>query len=108
MKIDFAISIDETEAAKAAIEAALKASFAPPNYSGDKGGAGYEAVKKQVAAHINSLDLSAEIARIAAAKLPAMIDDVVGEALAAAIKKRAKALQAQGELTLGADPGKVA
>ncbi len=102
MKIDVSVSIDAQQPVQAAVSQAWSQMFSPPKYAGEKGGPGWEAVRHQVLRYIDSLDLTAEIERAAKARLPALVDDVVSATLSAAIKKRAKALQEAGQLTLGA------
>ena len=104
MKIDVSVSIDAQQPVQQAVAQCWASMFDRPKYSGEKGGQGWEAVRHQVVRYIESLDLTAEIERAAKAKLPAMVDDVVGAALSAAIKKRAKSMQDSGQLTLGATP----
>ena len=102
MKIEVAVSFEEQQAVQAAVSQCWASMFDRPKYSGDNGGQGWEAVKHQVTRYIDGLDLTDEIERVAKSRLPALVDEVVSAALSAAIKKRAKALQEAGQMTLGA------
>jgi hypothetical protein len=90
MQIEVAVSIDAHQPVQAAVAQCWAQMFERPKYSGEKGGPGWEAVRHQVLRYIDGLDLTAEIGRAAQAKLPAIVDDIVEAALAAAVKKRAK------------------
>jgi hypothetical protein len=103
MKIDVSVSIDGEQPVRDAVNRCWAEMFAPPKHSLEKGGAGYQAVKKQVLAYIETLDITAEIARIAPAKLAATVDDVVHDALMAAVKKKAKAMRDTGQLLAGVE-----
>jgi len=102
MQIEVAVSIDAQQPVQAAVAQCWVQMFERPKYSGEKGGPGWEAVRHQVVRYIDGLDLSAEIERVAKSRLPMLVDEVVSAALSAAIKKRAKALQEAGQMTIGA------
>lgn len=72
--------------------------FTPPEYRGDATRPGWHEVQKQVAAHIQSLDLSKIIARIAAEKVCGVVDEIVTAHLREAAKKKAKEMNAMGTL----------
>jgi hypothetical protein len=97
MQIEVAVSIDARQPVEQAVSQCWEQMFKRPNYSSEKGGPGWEAVRHQVVRYIDGLDLTSEIHRAAQARLPALVDDVVSAALSAAIKKRAKALQSAAQ-----------
>ena len=90
-EITTTINIDAQTIAEAAAIEAVRRAFAAPKYAGEVGGPGFEEVKAQVRRHIATLNLVGVVAESIAKQLPGVVDDVVGELLAAAVKKRAKA-----------------
>ena len=96
--MEFAIQIDAHAIAQSAVDEAVRKAFAASKYSGEPGGTGFEEVKAQVKRHITALNLGDVIAESIARQLPVVVNDVVGEMLAAAVKKRAKANNALFEV----------
>ena len=97
MQIEVTAKIDAMEPMEKALSVCWAQMFERPKH-GDTGGPGWEAVRRQVLRYIESLDLTAEIELAAISKLPALVDEAVSAALSAAIKKRAAAMQAAGQL----------
>ena len=87
---EITINIDAQPIAQAAADEAVRRTFAMPKYGGDPGGPGFEEVKVQVQRRIAALDLGSLIDASIAKQLPGVVDDVVGDLLVAAVKKRAK------------------
>ena len=88
---EITINIDAHLIAEAAAIEAVRRAFSASKYAGEAGGPGFEEVKAQVRRRVAALDLGDMIDASIAKQLPAVVDDVVGELLAAAVKKRAKA-----------------
>lgn len=107
MKIDVSVSINAQQPVEVAVQQCWAAMFQPPKYNGEKGGPGWEVVRHQVLRYVESLDLEAEITRVAQARLPTLVDETVSALLAAAIRKKAKAMQDTGQMTLGGMPSGV-
>ena len=87
---EITINIDTQPIAQAAADEAARRAFAAPKYAGEIGGPGFEEVKMQVKRRIAAMDLGSLIDASIAKQLPGVVDDVVGELIAAAVKKRAK------------------
>ena len=94
--IELTIKLD-TDKVEEAIRAAWQKEFLAPGYR-ECGGAGWLEVVRQVKAHIETLDLSPYIARIAKAKLEAVVDEAVTIALREKAKQRVKAMMIDGSL----------
>lgn len=83
--IELTIKLDTTKVEEA-IRTAWQREFSVGDGYRDSGGSGWTEVKRQVVAHIATLDLSAAIAVAAKAR----IDDVVNEAVTVALREKAK------------------
>ena len=97
--IELTIKLD-TEKVEEAIRVAWQREFSVPDaYSrGDKGGAGWQEVMRQVKEHIESIDLSEAIARAAKARIANVVDEAVTNALKEKVKQRAKEMMKEGTL----------
>lgn len=95
--IEVTIKLNET-IIEGAVWEAYKQAFKAPEYGGRTGGAGWEEVKRQVADHIVTLDLSSMIAAAAKKSLVGVVEEVVDAALRAAVKQRAKEMRIGGTL----------
>lgn len=83
--IELTIKLD-TEKVEEAIRAAWIREFHQATGYRDESGAGWKEVQRQVKAHIETLDLSAVIAKAARAQ----IDDVVNQVVTEALRNKAK------------------
>lgn len=98
--IEITLKLD-TEKVEQAIRDVWQREFSPGSqgyYKDAPTGAGWDEITRQVRAHIQTMDLSEEIARAAKAQLAGVVDEVVAAALRDAAKKRAKEMVKNGEL----------
>lgn len=96
--IELTIKLD-TDKVEEAIRAAWQKEFqVPDRYTGTAPGAGWQEVMRQVRAHIETLDLSSYISRIAKAKLDDVVNEAVTIALREKAKQRVKAMMIDGSL----------
>lgn len=98
MSIEITLHLDETKV-KAAVEAAWAREFAPADgYHDSKAGAGWAEVVAQVRAHIQAMDLSAVIARVARDRIDHVVDEVMTGLLRSKAKEKAKEMMRDGSL----------
>lgn len=98
--IELTIKLD-TDKVEAAIRDAWQREFRPPesgSYRQDQGGSGWCEVVRQIKKHVETLDLSSEITRIAKAKLADVVDEAVTQVLREKVKQRAKEMMRDGTL----------
>ena len=96
--IEITIQLDEAEM-RAAILGAWVKEFAPPSKFGTGDvGAGWAEVMRQVRQHIETLDLSAEIAAAAKGQLASVVQEAVAGALRAEAKKQVADMKRNGTL----------
>jgi hypothetical protein len=94
---EITVNLNEDVIAQA-INTACIVAFRPPNYPSDQGGAGYEAVKAQVIAHIRKIDVRDLVVAEVEKQMGPVLREVVRAELEKIAKAEAKALRLSGKL----------
>jgi len=102
MSIEITVRLDD-DIVKNAVNKAWTRAFSIPDPYGRSSNdteVGWQEVKRQVAEHVKTLDLSEMIADSARRQLAGVVDEAVTAALRDAAKKKAKEMRVNGTLLL--------
>jgi hypothetical protein len=85
MKLDVSVDITDDNI-KAAVQEAVKRIFTAPQYSGDRGGVGWESIKNQAFAYVKQMDFTPLIDE----RVKLIVREVTANIVAAEITKHVK------------------